>query len=149
MIRKNAWVLILVIFLLISLACDATSSTNYNGKSGSASVNDSSCTTISRSGECSGTLGNLTGTFYKNFSNKNFIFGQTVNVTANVTAGSGDVRVYVLDSKGKQTSVDIKSGESGVLEGQTSVSTQEFKVFFEAVNGKVDKVTYNIKYSVK
>lgn len=149
--KNKLWVVLTVaIIWIFIIACESSSSTSYNGKSGSANETNSSCESSGKQGMCSGRLNNLSGTFYKEISNTSIrATDKQANVTVNITVGNGDVSVYLLDSRENKTAVEVKAGKTGELKGVAVVTSKKFKIFFETGSEKIDQVDYSIKYSVE
>ena len=148
MSNKTVGILLFGIWLMVSLACTSTTSSNYNGLTGSASESMTTCHNSGNTGQCTGEINTLTGTYYKDITNDVFKLAyKNADVTVKVTLGSGSARVYLLDGDGQQIKMDLNGGDTSSIQGQTPITNNRFKVFFQSTGDKVENLDYTISYS--
>jgi hypothetical protein len=69
-----------------------------------------------------------------------------VEVQASVE--SGPIKVWIKTPDDETKSVDIPAGQSGSLSGTAKGEWDGFRVYFEAVEGTAEGVTYELTYQV-
>ena len=129
----------LFVLLVLGAACEG-------GTSGSVSGTRQRYSRKSRAGECSGSFNKLSGTYSLDVENESVVSSAEVQVLAAVEVGA--LRVYLKTPDGETTSVDVSAGGSATLRGTAKGEWDGFRVYFEAVEGSVEGVTYEISYQV-
>jgi len=131
------WVLLVV--LVLGTACEG-------GTSGSVSGSRQRCSSKFKAGECSGSFNKLSGTYGLDVENDSVVSSAEVEVQASVETGA--LRVYLKTPDDETTSVDIPVGGSATLRGTAKGEWEGFRVYFEAVEGTAEGVTYEVTYQV-
>lgn len=130
---------VLSVLLVLGAACEG-------GTSGSVSGSRQRCSSGSRAGECSGSFNKLSGTYSLDVENESVVSSAEVEVSAAVESGA--LRVYLKTPDGETTGVDVPAGGSATLRGTAKGEWDGFRVYFEAVEGEAEGVTYEISYQV-
>jgi hypothetical protein len=129
----------LVVLSVLATACEG-------GTSGSVSGSRERCSHKFHSGQCSGSFKRLSGTYSLDIENDSVVSKAEVEVQAAVETGS--LKVYVKTPEDGINSVDIPAGGSATLRGVAKGEWDGFRVYFEAVEGQAEGVTYEISYQV-
>jgi hypothetical protein len=133
---------ILFAFLAILVLCAACE----GGTHGSVTGSRQRCSSKFRQGRCSGSFKKLSGTYSVDVENDSVVSKAEVEVLAAVE--SGPLKVYVKTPDDETKSVNILSGKSATLSGLVKGEWDGFRVYFEAVEGEAEGVTYEITYHV-
>ena len=143
--RKRMWMIkyaVLLAILAIGVLCAACE----GGTSGSVSGSSQRCSQTYGSGQCSGSFKKLSGTYSLNVENDSVVSSAEVEVKAAVESGS--LKVYIKTPDDEITSVDVPAGGSATLSGVAKGTWDGFTVYFEAVDGQAQGVTYEITYQI-
>ena len=143
--RKRQWTISYALLLAL-LALLALSAACEGGTSGSVSGSRQRCSVRGSSGQCSGSFKKLSGTYSLDVENERVVSSAQVEVLAAVETGA--LKVYVKTPNDEVQSVDIPAGGSATLSGVAEGEWDGFKVYFEAVEGQAEGVTYEITYQV-
>ena len=70
-------------------------------------------------------------------------------VMAEVTASveEGPIRVYLVAPDGTQTSAEVRPGSPAAISGPARGHTDEFRVYFEALEGSASGISFEISYT--
>jgi len=131
--------LALAALLVLCAACEG-------GTSGSATGSRQRCSSTFREGQCSGSFKTLSGTYSVDVENDSVVSKAEVEVQASVESGA--LRVYIKTPDDETQSVDVPAGGSATLTGLAKGMGDGFFVYFEAVEGQVQGVQYEIAYQV-
>ena len=131
--------LALLATLVLVTACEG-------GTSGSVTGSRQRCSFRGSSGQCSGSFKKLSGTYSLDVENERVVSRAEVEVLASVETGA--LRVYVETPEDEINSMDVPAGGSATLSGVAEGGWDGFKVYFEAVEGQAEGVTYEISYRV-
>lgn len=143
--RKRMWMIryaVLFAIVAIGILCAACES----GTSGSVSGSSQRCSHKFHSGQCSGSFKKLSGTYSLDVENDSVVSSAEVEVKAAVESGA--LKVYIKTPEDETTSVDVPAGGSATLRGVAKGEWDGFTVYFEAVEGQAQGVTYEIAYQV-
>jgi hypothetical protein len=140
-VKRISFFLVLASLLILSLACGSS-----GGSSGSVSGSNESCVTYGTGGECDGRYNTLKGAYFKSVGDEGFS-GKVALVELEATVETGRVRVWVQDRDGEKTAIDLEPGQTQSLSGEAAFTLDEFKVYFEALDGEASGVRYSLKYS--
>jgi hypothetical protein len=125
--------------LLLGAACEG-------GTSGSVSGSRQRCSSKSREGQCSGAFKTLSGTYSLDVENESVVSSAEVEVSAAVERGS--LRVYLETPDDETQGVEVPAGGSATLRGTAKGEWDGFKIYFQAVEGSAEGVTYELTYQV-
>jgi hypothetical protein len=131
--------LALAVTLVLCAACEG-------GTRGSVSGSRQRCSSSFRKGQCSGSFKKLSGTYSLDVENDSVVSKVEVEVQASVQVGA--LKVYVKTPDDEIVSVDVPAGGSASLSGLAKGEWDGFRVYFEAVEGEAEGVTYEIAYQV-
>jgi hypothetical protein len=134
----------LILFALLATLVLATAC--EGGTSGSVSGSRQRCSSRGSSGQCSGSFKKLSGTYSLDVENDRVVSKAEVEVQASVQTGA--LKVYLKTPDDETQSIDIPAGGSGTLRGVVKGEWDGFRVYFEAVEGQAEGVTYEISYQV-
>jgi hypothetical protein len=143
--RNRMWT-IRTVLLLALLGSGVFATACEGGTSGSVSGSRQSCSFRGSAGQCSGSFKKLSGTYSLDVESERVVSSVQVEVLAAVETGA--LRVYVETPEGEINSVDVPAGSSVTLSGVVKGEWDGFKVYFEAVEGQAEGVTYEIAYQV-
>jgi hypothetical protein len=129
--------LALLAVLVLGTACEG-------GTSGSVSGSRQRCSARGSSGQCSGSFKRLSGTYSLDIENERVVSSAEVEVQASVE--SGGLKVYVKTPEDGTNSVEVPAGGSATLRGVAKGEWDGFRVYFQAVEGEVEGVTYELSY---
>ena len=98
-------------------------------------------------GKAEGSYTKIKGTYSATYEisivNNDVIF---VEITAAVETGA--LHVYLKGPDGVITEMTLAGGESGTISGTADVSmNEEFRIYYEAVNGEAEGITYTMSYT--
>jgi hypothetical protein len=136
-IFRYATLLALLALLVLGTACEG-------GTSGSVSGSRQRCSSSGKAGQCSGSFTKLSGTYSLDVENERVVSQAEVEVQAAVESGA--LRVYVKTPDDETQSVEVPAGGSATLRGLAKGEWDGFRVYFEAVEGEAEGVTYEIMY---
>lgn len=131
--------LTLIAILLFCAACEG-------GTSGSVTGSRERCSHQARAGQCSGSFKKLSGTYSLDVENLSVVRGAEVEVQASVETGS--LKVYVKTPDDETASVTVPAGGSATLRGVAKEEWDGFRVYFQAIEGQAEGVTYEMTYQV-
>lgn len=140
MIRKMLLCLMASVLVSGALGCEG-------GTSGSVSGHRISCSGNSLGGgTCQGSFKKLSGTFSEDVEvSRSAIHAVNAEVTASVEEGA--VRVYLVAPDGTQTGAEMRPGSPVAISGPARGHTDEFRVYFEALEGSASGVSFEVSYS--
>ena len=71
------------------------------------------------------------------------------SVKAEVTASveDGPVRVYLVAPDGTETSAEVKPGSPATISGPAKGHVDEFRIYFEALEGTASGVNFTVSYT--
>jgi hypothetical protein len=138
---KRVWFVILTLLILIA-ACEG-------GTSGSVTRSRRRCSANSSGGRCTGSYGTLRGTYSEDVESTRIFLNTPVHVEVTASAEEGRVKVYVRSPEDKITSVEASPGKPASLEGIAKGQGEEFRVYFEAVDGEASGVSFEIVYELR
>jgi hypothetical protein len=129
----------LLAILLLGAACEG-------GTSGSVTGARQRCSSTIRAGQCSGSFKTLSGTYSLDVENDSVVSSAEVEVSA--AAERGPLKVYFETPDGETRSVEVPAGGSATLRDTVKGEWDGFRVYFEAVEGSAEGVTYELSYQV-
>jgi hypothetical protein len=138
LLRHSLW-LALSAILLLGAACEG-------GTSGSVTGSRQRCSSRSRAGNCSGSFKTLSGTYSLDVENESV--ASSVEVEVSVAVERGSLKVYLKTPDDETQSVEVPAGGSATLRGTAQGEWDGFKVYFQAVEGSAEGVTYELSYQV-
>jgi len=130
---------VVLVALVLAAACEG-------GTSGSVSGSRQSCSTRGSAGQCSGSFKKLSGTYSLDVENERVVSKAEVEVLASVETGA--LKVYLKTPEDEINSIDVPAGGSATLSGVVKGEWDGFRVYFEAIEGQAEGVTYEIAYQV-
>jgi hypothetical protein len=136
--KKTMFWFVVGMLVLSILAC-------AGGTSGSVIGSGQNCSAKGSQGSCEGTFKTLNGSISEEYETGS-LSGNNVDVQASFSVDDGQLKVYIKDDKGNQTTAELKPGSPATLKGAAEVSFDKFKVYFEAVDGKASGIQYKINY---
>jgi len=140
MMKKALLCLTAILLIFGALGCSG-------GTSGSVSGQRMSCSGNSLGGgTCKGSFKKLSGTFSADIEvSRSAINSVNAEVTASVEEGS--VRVYLVAPDGTQTGAEMRPGNPVTISGPARGHTDEFRVYFEALEGSASGISFEVSYS--
>ena len=138
MIRKVILGLTLAALLVALLGCEG-------GTSGSVTGSRNSSSSGMRGGSGKGSYKKLSGTYSQDIETVGT--GQTVQAEVSVSVDKGPVRVYLKAPGGTETSAEARPGSPARLSGQAEVSFEVFRIYFQALEGAAEGVSYTVEYT--
>ena len=140
MIKRVVHGLTLVILIAVLVGCEG-------GTSGSVMGSRSSCSSGIRGGSCKGSYRKLTGTYSEDVETTRTGF-QSVVADVTVSVDEGAVRVYLKAPDGTETSAEARPGSPAAISGPADASSYDgFRVYFEALDGTAQGVSYTIEFT--
>ena len=140
--NRQTWVvLVLAVILIVATACEG-------GTSGSVMGSRQRCSSKVNSGQCTGSFKKLSGTYSLDVENDRIFMSTPVQVQVQVSVENGPLKVWVESPGGEITSVDVAPGQPATLKGVAEGSGEAFDVYFEAVQGQAEGVSYEILYQL-
>ena len=139
--RRKAFLYLMAVALVISvLGCSG-------GTSGSVSGKRMSCSGDSlEGGSCKGRFKKLSGTYSADVEvSRSAIHSVNAEVTASVE--DGPVRVYLVAPDGTETTAEARPGSPVTVSGPARGHTDEFRVYFEALEGRASGVSFTVSYT--
>jgi len=139
--RRKAFLCLMAVVLVICvLGCSG-------GTSGSVSGKRMSCSGNSREGgSCQGGFKKLSGTYSADIEvSRSAIHSVNAEVTASVE--DGPVRVYLVAPDGTETSAEVRPGSPATISGPAKGQIDEFRVYFEALEGTASGVSFTVSYT--
>jgi len=139
--RRKAFLCLMAVALVISvLGCS-------EGTSGSVSGKRLSCSGDSlEGGSCKGRFKKLSGTYSADIEvSRSAIHSVKAEVTASVE--DGPVRVYLVAPDGTETSAEVKPGSPATISGPAKGHVDEFRIYFEALEGTASGVNFTVSYT--
>ncbi len=135
---KKTLIVLLVLVTLIISACEG-------GTSGSVSGSSQSCSTDNNGGICQGHFKKLSGTFSEDIPITRSV--DEIHVAVDTSVDSGTVRVYLVAPDGTKTEAIVKPNEPASVSGIAEESFDTFRVYFEAMDGQAEGVTYKLSFT--
>ena len=139
--KKLILLCLLIVLSLSLIACTG------EGVSGAAIGHSGRSSHNPQGGKAEGSYNKIKGTYPASYEisivNNDVIF---VEITAAVETGA--LNVYLKGPDGEVTEMTLAAGESGTLSGAAEVSmNEEFRIYYEAVNGEAEGITYTMSYT--
>ena len=139
--RRKAFLCLMTVALVVSvLGCS-------EGTSGSVSGKRLSCSSDSlEGGSCEGRFKKLSGTYSADIEvSRSAIHSVKAEVTASVE--DGPLRVYLVAPDGTETSAEVRPGSPATISGPARGQIDEFRVYFEALEGTASGVSFTVSYT--
>lgn len=139
--KKVIPVILLILLSLNLMACTG------EGVSGAAIGSSERSYHNPQGGNAEGSYKKIKGTYPAAYEisivNNDVIF---VEITAAVETGA--LHVYLKGPDGAITEMTLAAGESGTISGAAEVSmNEEFRIYYEAVDGEAEGITYTMFYT--
>jgi hypothetical protein len=117
------------------------------GTSGSVVGSRMSCSGGSlKGGSCKGGFKKPTGTDSADIEvARSSIHSAMAEVTASVE--EGPIRVYLVAPDGTETDTEVRPGSSATISGPARGHIDEFRVYFEALEGTASGVSFTVSYT--
>lgn len=138
--RQKAIRLALAVLAAAALSCCP------EGIAGSTASSRQVCSTNAEGGSCEGGFGRLSGGYWIDVET-DAGGADSVFVEVDVSVDEGPIRVYVEAPDGGKTSTEARPGQPATLSGQAEVSFDEFQVYFEALEGEAEGISYSLTYT--
>ncbi len=130
--------LLLILSILIITACG-------DGIHGSVMGSRQKCSSNLNGGRCEGSFKKLSGTYSEDMSMTRSGFFQ-VEVKVSASVEEGEIRVFLVDSQGNETSSIATLGQPIEIQGNVEANYESFRVYFEALTDDVKDVAYTVDY---
>lgn len=138
-------------FLMMTIALMLAASACSGGTGGSVSGTRQSCQSSGGSGTCEGSINRLSGTFNHRVETGFYRKGDAVQVDANFSIESGQMKASLEAPDGSLTTIEVAPGMTGTLSGIATVDSSMDEVFIpirlEAMNGNVEGISFMISFS--
>ena len=135
--EKLLWLAVLVLVVSISACGDGTS--------GSVMGRHQSCSSGMGGGSCEGSYKKLSGTYSADIEMARAGF-HSVKAEVSANVDSGPIRVYLVAPDGAEASATVMPGSPGTVSGEAEVFHDNFRVYFEALEGEARGVKYSVTY---
>lgn len=137
--KKICLVFIFVLLLSSGSACG-------DGIHGSVMGSRLKCSSNLNGGHCEGSFKKLSGTYSEDMSmTRSGFFQVQVEVWASVE--EGEIRVFMVDPEGNETSAIARDGQPIKIQGDVEANYESFRVYFEALDDEVWGVSYIVDYT--
>jgi len=137
---KKIWhILILILAILIISACG-------EGIQGSVMGSRQQCSSNLNGGHCEGSFKKLSGTYSEDMSMTRSGFYQ-VEVEVIASVEEGELRVFLVDPEGNETSSIAMPGQTIEIHGNVEANYESFRVYFEALTEEVKGIAYTVDYT--
>ncbi|MBI9045872.1 MAG: hypothetical protein JEZ06_15375 [Anaerolineaceae bacterium] len=145
--KNKKWIILttFILFCILILAgCDGFDAENIT--SGSVSKNSQNCSMKMKTGNCEGSIENLSGTYEIEVSTNS---QDKVGIELDVQITDGQMLVWFINIDGDKISAEVSPGSPttlvGIVETESEFDEGEFFTFtFEALSDQVDNITYTI-----
>jgi hypothetical protein len=135
--EKLLWLAVLVLVVGISACGDGTS--------GSVMGRHQSCSSGMGGGSCEGSYKKLLGTYSADIEMARAGF-HSVKAEVSANVDSGPIRAYLVAPDGAEASATVRPGSPGMVSGEAEVFHDNFRVYFEALEGEARGVKYSVTY---
>jgi hypothetical protein len=97
-------------------------------------------------GSCTGRFKKLSGTYSADIEvTRSAIHSVMAEVTVSVE--EGPIRVYLVAPDGTETSAEVRPGSPATISGPARGNIDEFRVYFEALEGTASGVDFTVSYT--